>query len=56
MRDTYLADIRRSFRNYRKLGGPAELLVIRGKGHEEVPEFFECAAVPDFFMKHALCK
>ena len=43
-------------RNYRMLGGPAELLVIHGKGHEEVPEFIECAAVPDFFMKHALRK
>lgn len=41
-------------RNYRASGGAAELIVVHGKGHEEVAEFFETAAVPEFFMKHAL--
>jgi pimeloyl-ACP methyl ester carboxylesterase len=37
-------------RRYRELGGPAELLVMKGKGHEEVPEFFQCQELLDFFL------
>jgi pimeloyl-ACP methyl ester carboxylesterase len=32
-------------RRYRALGGPAELLVVPGKGHEEHASFFECEAL-----------
>jgi pimeloyl-ACP methyl ester carboxylesterase len=37
---------------YRLLGGPGELLVIEGKGHAEVPEFFESARLSEFFLEH----
>jgi dipeptidyl aminopeptidase/acylaminoacyl peptidase len=35
-------------RRYRALGGKIEVEVIRGKGHEEVPEFFESERLLDF--------
>jgi pimeloyl-ACP methyl ester carboxylesterase len=41
-------------RNYRNLGGPAELIVLKGKGHAEIPEFFQCPALVEFLKKHAL--
>jgi dipeptidyl aminopeptidase/acylaminoacyl peptidase len=37
-------------RRYRALGGTFGLLVTPGKGHEEVPEFFESQALLDFFL------
>ena len=37
-------------RRYRRLGGPMELVVIGGKGHEEVREYFECPALLEFFL------
>ena len=37
-------------RRYRELGGPAELIVIPGKGHEEVREYFEHPALREFFL------
>jgi dipeptidyl aminopeptidase/acylaminoacyl peptidase len=37
-------------RRYKALGGDAELVVIGGKGHEEVDEFFESQRLPDFFL------
>jgi predicted esterase len=40
-------------RRYRDLGGKAELLVIAGKGHEEVVEYFQCPAFLDFFLCQA---
>lgn len=40
-------------RRYRALGGQAELLVIPGKGHEEVSEYFQCPAVLEFFLRQA---
>jgi predicted esterase len=40
-------------RRYRALGGRIELLVIPGKGHEEVPEYFQCPAVRDFILQQA---
>jgi pimeloyl-ACP methyl ester carboxylesterase len=40
-------------KRYRQLGGPAELVIIRGKGHEEVPEFFQCSALLEFFLSQA---
>lgn len=38
---------------YKALGGPAEVEVIHGKGHEEVAEFFENQKMVDFFVSHA---
>lgn len=35
---------------YRALGGTFALVVTPGKGHEEVPEFFESQALLDFFL------
>ena len=40
-------------RRYRRLGGQADLLVIPGKGHEEVVEYFQCPAVLEFFLRQA---
>jgi pimeloyl-ACP methyl ester carboxylesterase len=40
-------------RRYRRLGGGAELLVIPGKGHEEVVEYFQCPAFLEFFLREA---
>jgi predicted amidohydrolase len=37
---------------YRALGGPGELEVIYGKGHEEVAEFFESPRLLEFFVRH----
>ncbi len=37
-------------RRYRELGGTAELLVVPGVGHKEVPEFFENARLLDFLI------
>ncbi|MCX6625844.1 MAG: prolyl oligopeptidase family serine peptidase [Acidobacteria bacterium] len=38
-------------RRYRALGGPAELVVVNGKGHEEIPEFFQSARLLEFFIQ-----
>ncbi len=38
---------------YKALGGPADIEVIHGKGHEEVAEFFENHKMVDFFVRHA---
>jgi pimeloyl-ACP methyl ester carboxylesterase len=38
-------------RRYNALGGKAEVKVIRGKGHEEVPEFFESERLLDFLLR-----
>ena len=38
---------------YRALGGAVTLVVVRGKGHEEVPEFFESSALLDFLLEQA---
>jgi len=40
-------------RRYSKLGGKMELLIVPGKGHEIIPEFFECQALVDFVIRHA---
>lgn len=40
-------------RRYRALGGPAELVVLPGLGHAEVPPFFTSQALLDFFLRHA---
>lgn len=37
---------------YQALGGPGELAVIRGKGHAEIPEFFESENLLAFFLRH----
>jgi len=36
---------------YRKLGGPAELVVIEGKGHAEIPEFFQSERLLEFLSR-----
>lgn len=41
-------------RRYRALGGQMELLVIEGKGHEIVPEFWQNPRLAEFFLKHAV--
>jgi len=37
-------------RRYRQFGGPMRLIVVAGKGHEEVPEYFQHAALLEFFL------
>ena len=37
---------------YRKLGGPAELVVVPGKGHEVCPEFFESEKLLTFLLSN----
>jgi predicted esterase len=36
---------------YTALGGRMQLVVIEGKGHAEIPEFFESPALLEFLMK-----
>ena len=38
-------------RRYKSLGGDAEVVVIHGKGHEEVPEFFQSERLLDFLLR-----
>ena len=38
-------------RRYRALGGEAELVVVKGKGHEVCPEFFQNQRLLDFFLQ-----
>ncbi|UCC98904.1 MAG: prolyl oligopeptidase family serine peptidase [Phycisphaerales bacterium] len=40
-------------RRYRILGGPAELLVVEGKGHELCPEFMQNRALVDFLISQS---
>ena len=40
-------------KRYRKLGGNVELILVVGKGHEVVPEFFERQEVVDFVIRHS---
>ncbi len=40
-------------RRYRRLGGKMKLIVVPGKGHEVVPEFFRCQQVVDFVIANA---
>ena len=37
-------------RRYRALGGTFGLAVVRGKGHQEAPEFFESQSLLEFFL------
>ena len=37
---------------YRALGGPAELIIVPGKGHQVCDEFFKCQRLVDFFVSH----
>lgn len=39
-------------RRYRALGGNMELVVIKGKGHEVCPEFFQNPRLVQFFLQH----
>lgn len=39
---------------YRALGGPVELTVVPGKGHQHDPAFFESEAMLAFILKHGL--
>jgi pimeloyl-ACP methyl ester carboxylesterase len=36
---------------YRTLGGPMKLIVVRGKGHQNDPGFFESEAMLEFIMR-----
>jgi pimeloyl-ACP methyl ester carboxylesterase len=38
---------------YRALGGPAALITVPGKGHAEVPEFFQSQAFLEFMLNAA---
>ena len=38
-------------RRYRALGGEVELVVVKGKGHEVCPEFFENRRLADFLLQ-----
>lgn len=38
-------------RRYTALGGKADIVVVHGKGHEEVPEFFESERLLQFFTE-----
>lgn len=40
-------------KRYLALGGPGELVIIPGKGHAEIPEFFESEKLLEFFLQHA---
>jgi hypothetical protein len=40
-------------RRYREFGGPGQLIVVPGKGHEVVPEFFQSQAFVDFILRVA---
>ena len=39
-------------RRYKALGGTAEVIVIPGKGHEIVPEYWQEPRLVEFFLKH----
>lgn len=39
-------------RRYKTLGGTAEVIVIPGKGHEVVPEYWQEPRLVEFFLKH----
>jgi pimeloyl-ACP methyl ester carboxylesterase len=38
-------------RRYQELGGPAELVVVPGAEHEEIPAFFESPRIPAFVIE-----
>jgi len=40
-------------RRYRRVGGKMKLIVVPGKGHQEVPEFVRCQELVDFVSAHA---
>jgi len=40
-------------RRYRELGGPIELVIPPGQGHNLWPGFFECQELVDFLIKYA---
>ena len=41
-------------RRYRALGGPVELIVIKGKGHQVCDEFFHSQRLLDFFLSRGI--
>lgn len=43
-------------KRYKALGGNMQLIVVDGKGHEEVDEFFESQAMLDFFLNNGIDK
>jgi hypothetical protein len=40
-------------KRYRALGGSAELEIVPGKGHAEIPEFFHSQRLVDFFLEQS---
>jgi len=43
-------------RRYKALGGTAEVIVIPGKGHEVVPEYWQEPRLVEFFLKHVFAQ
>ncbi len=43
-------------RRYEALGGEAEVLVVPGKGHEIVPEYWQEPRLIDFILKHVVVR
>ena len=41
---------------YRALGGPGELIIVPGKGHQVCDEFFHCQALQDFLLGQGSAK
>jgi predicted esterase len=39
-------------KRYQALGGPAQIVIVPGKGHEVCPEFFQSEALLNFFLSH----
>lgn len=39
------------FDRYKSLGGKMELVVVKGKGHAEIPEFHQSEALLEFLLK-----
>jgi len=39
-------------RRYKALGGAMDVIVVPGKGHAEIPEFFHSQRLLDFFLTH----
>jgi acetyl esterase/lipase len=43
-------------RRYKALGGTAEVIVVPGKGHEVVPEYWQEPRLIEFFLKHVMAR
>ena len=43
-------------RRYQALGGSVQLVIVKGKGHEVVPEFWQAPPLIEFFRKNVLAR